>query len=767
MSDSFQTILSKIKTPNSKSHNIVQVPSYAFEFPSFLTSYEYKELKNEKQKEWKSPTMAMLRSSLVKSVRNAQLFSSYRNNGSVNAYEINPSSYPSTTTTTPTAGLFRDRASKMSLTASLRNESVAGLNRPSLLASRYSRRGNLRSSLYLNDPQANTTLDEIDEEAEMAPSLSPRNSSGMTVAMRRQTSRMKHTSEVSTIPSSSLYSSLSNARFNLNSSMTMNAPPVTYATPELKMMKKNGFLESARHTMMSIRSFSINPSVYLNSQMTQSDSSMTSKIFARIYEMNLRSKKKERNVLICDEDNSEALKSEDKGKELPNDNMVVLVSNTQMNIMCVESQASLLFHIHDGSVKTSKLYKDEKCYNNVTCDLTNIELYLANYKGEDRILWLESTDSLDNLNPFTKLVTNLTIQVHYQSVPKLLNDQTSAGTPNMTTTQVVMNSSMGGSSVNVNDIMAINVDVPAFSASLSGEEFFQALTVLRYVFLSNPAYVNEKNLDKDVVQTETEDHRHRSINDESLEKDRDEAEEKDKDEAKEQAYYSTKKEEKESEENTEEFLTEENISAYEQEVRDKIRTHLISTPFMKLSYHLERFDWTLLNNSRQKIARATLDGLSGHHVYCKEGLGTNTIIIHDIEMVRCKPEEEETEETQAPSSDTSIPNYSQYILKGIPLDELNNKTVHYNMLEIVANVSGVVPIAKHHISIYEHIGINIFPNTRYYLLVNIDQQLATDLKTYFFPESEDFSGMLFCCSGWRRSGGDDINHSPYPYQPQW
>lgn len=224
----------------------------------------------------------------------------------------------------------------------------------------------------------------------------------------------------------------------------------------------------------------------------------------------------------------------------------------------------------------------------------------------------------------------------------------------------------------------VTVNIGAFSVRMTSEEFYRFLNVIQFTLLVNPTSSPDTS----------------------------------------------------SKENLDVPVTNSNdvLQVIENKVLSLLGTTNEMIPVLKIKYTLEEVEWSLMSNNQTEIAVATLKGLTGDHTFCYDSKSENKITLNDLRITN--------------------PSYSvkeQYwaapdvIIDPVPLDR--DKDEQSNMLEIIAVISNQCTCEGVRVQVFEHVGINVYPGSQYYILFQLTGEVATTIFRYFFPDDDDEASL--------------------------
>lgn len=230
-----------------------------------------------------------------------------------------------------------------------------------------------------------------------------------------------------------------------------------------------------------------------------------------------------------------------------------------------------------------------------------------------------------------------------------------------------------------NRVNRISVTIGAFSVRMTGEEFYRFLNVIRFTLLVNPTnpIIEESKTD----------------NSSSV-------------------LRSAKK------------LSDDLLRSIESNVLKLVKCEdSVMLPYLKLKYTLVEVEWTLLTSKSQEIAVATLHGLTGEHIFCFDGKTESSIVLNDLQIVN-------------PTYSVNDQRWKspEVIFNPVILDR--DKNDQNNILEIIAVTRKPLNCDGMTVSVFEHVGVNVFPGCHYYILFQLTSAVANGLLKYFFPEED-------------------------------
>ena len=235
-------------------------------------------------------------------------------------------------------------------------------------------------------------------------------------------------------------------------------------------------------------------------------------------------------------------------------------------------------------------------------------------------------------------------------------------------------------SFNKDDLVnRITVSIGAFSIRMNGEEFYRFLNVVRYTLLANPT--------NSVILNREEEDKKKNMGKISSE------------------------------------MMKHIASRVEKLVKSATETELL--PVLKIKYTLEEVEWTLLSVQQEQIAVATLRGFVGEHTFCFDGKSESKIILNDLRIIN-------------PSTNDVGWSSSEKVLDPVMIDR--DHDAQSNILEIITVISNSFVCDGIPVSVFEHVGVNVFPGCHYYLLFQLTGTMANGIFRYFFPEDEADGG---------------------------
>ena len=144
-------------------------------------------------------------------------------------------------------------------------------------------------------------------------------------------------------------------------------------------------------------------------------------------------------------------------------------------------------------------------------------------------------------------------------------------------------------------------------------------------------------------------------------------------------------------------------------------------PVLKIKYTLEEVQWTLLSMQQEQIAVATLRGFVGEHTFCFDGKSESKIILNDLRIIN-------------PTSRSESSWTSEKVLDPVMIDRDHDS--QSNIFEIITVISNSFVCDDIPVSVFEHVGINVFPGCHYYILFQLTGSMASDIYNYFFPDAD-------------------------------
>lgn len=374
-----------------------------------------------------------------------------------------------------------------------------------------------------------------------------------------------------------------------------------------------------------------------------------------------------------------------------------------------ETNSSLLFYIQKATCSVSK-YQQETSQYEFKAEINQVDLYVASYDVELSNYWIQTHP----ITTFQAIDSSLHNQIEVSREFKRIIQDFSFIIVSISNDGVLPQTKVFLDTKKKNDVDSVSLSIPQFRARMTGEQFYTALNVIRYVLLVNPTNVN-RDVDKDTIDPDT----------------LDDAEALNKQLNSQNDHYSDTNSTT-TMNTTSRLRRNNNLKKELKDIENEVYHHLHqenntnnNIPFIRITYIMDTFEWILLDPSDQEIAIATITKFSGEHIFCYEGASENKITVHNIQVINPSPGQQEYQKWKDPKT----------ILSSQLLDrEMSEKT---NMIEVIANIKNTLQVKNRKISIVEHVGINVYPGTYYYVLFQLSTSIAGRLRDYFFPNSED------------------------------
>ena len=231
-------------------------------------------------------------------------------------------------------------------------------------------------------------------------------------------------------------------------------------------------------------------------------------------------------------------------------------------------------------------------------------------------------------------------------------------------------------SFNKDDLVnRITVNVGSFSIQMNGEEFYRFLNVVRYTLLVNPT--------NSVILRDQDEKRKAGRR-----------------------------------------ISSEIMKGIEAKVKRLVKASNDHDmlPVLKIKYTLEEVQWTLLSMQQEQIAIATLRGFVGEHTFCFDGKSESKIILNDLRIIN---------PSSHPESSWAAP---EKVVDPVMVDR--DHDAQSNIFEIITVISSSFVCDGIPVSVFEHVGVNVFPGCHYYILFQLTGSMASDIYNYFFPDAD-------------------------------
>ncbi|KAK8805740.1 hypothetical protein WA158_002396 [Blastocystis sp. Blastoise] len=392
-----------------------------------------------------------------------------------------------------------------------------------------------------------------------------------------------------------------------------------------------------------------------------------------------------------------------------------VIQDSQIHVKSPETDSSILFFLRNATCSLLRYTYKENTKNEIKAELNEVSLYVASGINEPSDYWLTllptnsirnqgiytTQDGIESYGLFKCIIQDFSFHIISRSNSGLI--------PKTKKSLLSINHSQ--------EVDSVMITIPAIKAKMTGEQFYTALNVIRFVLLVNPSNsTNDNNKDIDSEKLVDAD----TYND----------------------YISKTEKEKKENENISIHSNTSNTNSmlgrgkqmYMQKkemetIKEKVSLYLksennMNIPLLRINYIMEKFEWILLDNTNNEIAIASIYKFKGEHIFCYEGASENKITVNDIQVKNPNPGQQEYEKWKDPS----------IVLSAQLLDREVSDTT--NFLEVIANIRNTISIKRQNISLVEHVGFNVYPGAYYYILFQLSSTVAGKLRDYFFPEND-------------------------------